>query len=39
MIRTRAVWWAAALPIGVIASGPGQAQQITNMIWKEKYHE
>jgi len=29
----------AALLIGVIASGPGQAQQITNMIWKEKYDE
>jgi len=38
-MRERVVWLTAALLIGVIASGPGQAQQITNMIWKEKYDE
>lgn len=38
-MRNRLVLLTAALLIGVIASGPGQAQQITNMIWKEKYDE
>jgi hypothetical protein len=38
-MRNRVVWLAATLLIGVIASGPGQAQQITNMIWKEKHDE
>ena len=38
-MRNRLVLLTAVLLIGVIASGPGQAQQITNMIWKEKYDE
>jgi hypothetical protein len=38
-MRERVVCLTAALLIGVIASGPGQAQQITNMIWKENYDE
>ncbi len=31
-MRKRAVWLAAALAIGLAASGPGQAQQVTNLI-------
>jgi hypothetical protein len=31
-MRNRVAWWMAALLIGLIACGPGAAQQITNLI-------
>jgi len=31
-MSSRAVWLAAVLMIGVLASGPGQAQQVTNLL-------
>ena len=38
-IRKRVVKLTAAWLMGVIASGPGPAQQMANMIGKEKWHE
>ncbi|MCL5282435.1 MAG: hypothetical protein M1376_21310 [Planctomycetes bacterium] len=31
-MRNRVVWLTAALVLGFVASGPGQAQQVTNLF-------
>lgn len=31
-MRNRALWWVVALSIGFLVSGPGQAQDITNLL-------